>query len=165
MRGYRANESSARDLISTVWNVLDNNLDDTASIVNGVVDLLEEEEKKRDLLTAWNGFKIEVSFHLVTRRRTEVLTPHFSNANSSPTSCRRPLGRAMQGSRVDAFSMPRTRRPLGPLSRLPDSYGIASRKRLVRRLRGASQVLLDPRPRHGAPHASTDSPRSLVLRG
>ena len=60
MRGYRANESSARDLILTVWNVLDHNLDDTASIINGVVDLLEEEEKKRDLLAAWNGFKIEV---------------------------------------------------------------------------------------------------------
>ncbi|KAF8837599.1 hypothetical protein BDN67DRAFT_972749 [Paxillus ammoniavirescens] len=59
VRGYRANESSARDLISTVWNVLDNNLDDTASIINGVVDLLEEEEKKRGLLAMWNGFKIE----------------------------------------------------------------------------------------------------------
>ncbi|KAF8447367.1 hypothetical protein L210DRAFT_3609760 [Boletus edulis BED1] len=59
MRGYRANELSARDLISTVWNVLDHDLDDTASIINGVVDLLEEEEKKRDLLAAWNGFKIE----------------------------------------------------------------------------------------------------------
>jgi len=67
MRGYRANESSARDLISTVWNVLDHNLDDTASIINSVVDLLEEEEKKRDLLTAWNGFKIEVSFHCTAR--------------------------------------------------------------------------------------------------
>ncbi|KAG6370057.1 hypothetical protein JVT61DRAFT_12459 [Boletus reticuloceps] len=60
MRGYRVNELSARDLISTVWNVLDHDLDDTASIINGVVDLLEEEEKKRDLLAAWNGFKIEV---------------------------------------------------------------------------------------------------------
>jgi len=59
MRGYRANESSARDLISTVWNVLDQNLDDTASVINGTVDLLDEEEKKRDLLAAWNGFKVE----------------------------------------------------------------------------------------------------------
>ena len=67
MRGYRANESSARDLISTVWNILDHNLDDTASIINAVVDLLEEEEKKRDLLAAWNGFKIEVFFPHSTR--------------------------------------------------------------------------------------------------
>ncbi|KAF9220168.1 hypothetical protein BS17DRAFT_715431 [Gyrodon lividus] len=63
IRGYRANESSARDLISTVWNVLDNNLDDTASIINGVVDFLEEEEKKRGLLASWNGFKIEQRQH------------------------------------------------------------------------------------------------------
>lgn len=62
MRGYRANESSARDLISTVWNILDHNSEETASIINAVVDLLEEEEKKRDLLAAWNGFKIEVGF-------------------------------------------------------------------------------------------------------
>ncbi|KAH7889140.1 hypothetical protein F5I97DRAFT_1777984, partial [Phlebopus sp. FC_14] len=59
IRGYKANETSARDLISTVWNVLDNDLDNTASIVNGVVDLLDEEEKKRDLLSSWNDFKIE----------------------------------------------------------------------------------------------------------
>lgn len=66
IRGYRANESSARDLISTVWNVLDHDLDGTAGIINAVVDLLEEEEKKRDLLSAWNGFKVEVglaSYH------------------------------------------------------------------------------------------------------
>lgn len=73
MRGYRANESSARDLISTVWNVLDHNLDDTASIINGVVDLLEEDEKKRDLLAAWNGFKIEVRHR--PRYAHQVLTP------------------------------------------------------------------------------------------
>jgi hypothetical protein len=60
MRGFRASESSARDLISTVWNILDQNLDDTASVVNAVVDLLEEEDKKKDLLNSWNGFKIEV---------------------------------------------------------------------------------------------------------
>ncbi|KAH7924735.1 hypothetical protein BV22DRAFT_1066211 [Leucogyrophana mollusca] len=59
VRGYRGSESSARDLISTIWNVLDNNLDDTASIVNGIVDLLDDEEKKTGLLASWNGFKIE----------------------------------------------------------------------------------------------------------
>ncbi|KII88284.1 hypothetical protein PLICRDRAFT_29860 [Plicaturopsis crispa FD-325 SS-3] len=59
IRGYRASETSARDLISTVWNVLDRNLDDTASIVISLVDLLEEEDKKKDLLGSWNGFKIE----------------------------------------------------------------------------------------------------------
>ncbi|KAI1784004.1 hypothetical protein LXA43DRAFT_1044548 [Ganoderma leucocontextum] len=59
IRSYRTSESGARDLISTVWNVLDRNLDGTASIVNALVDLVEEEDKKRDLLSAWNGFKVE----------------------------------------------------------------------------------------------------------
>ncbi|KAF9014196.1 hypothetical protein BDQ17DRAFT_1342259 [Cyathus striatus] len=58
-RSYRASESSARDLISTIWNVLDQNLENTASIVNAFVDLLEEEEKKHDLLASWKGFVIE----------------------------------------------------------------------------------------------------------
>ena len=56
---YRTNESSAYDLISTVWNVLDQNIHDTASIINAVVDFLEEEEKKYDLLAAWNEFEID----------------------------------------------------------------------------------------------------------
>ncbi|KAH9484495.1 E3 ubiquitin-protein ligase hel2 [Psilocybe cubensis] len=58
-RGYRFSETSARDLILTVWNVLDRNLEYTASIINAFVDLLDEEEKKRDLLESWNGFAIE----------------------------------------------------------------------------------------------------------
>ncbi|KAI0345396.1 hypothetical protein BDW22DRAFT_1354324 [Trametopsis cervina] len=59
VRQYRLNESTARDLISTVWIISDNNLEGTASIVNGLVDLLEDEDKKKDLLQAWNAFKIE----------------------------------------------------------------------------------------------------------
>lgn len=60
MRAYRTSETSARDLISTIWNVLDQNMDYTASIVSGFVDLLEDEDKKKALLSAWNTFKIEV---------------------------------------------------------------------------------------------------------
>lgn len=60
-RGYRLSETSARDLILTVWNVLDQNLEHTASIVNAFIDLLDEEDKKEDLLTSWKGFAVEVS--------------------------------------------------------------------------------------------------------
>ena len=60
VRGYRASESTARDLILTIWNVLDQNLEHTASIVNAFVDLLDQEEKKQDLLASWKGFAIEV---------------------------------------------------------------------------------------------------------
>ena len=65
LRDYTASQSAARDLISTVWNTLDRDLDVTASIINLVVDFLEDEEKKMDLLSAWNTFKIE--------RRRELL--------------------------------------------------------------------------------------------
>lgn len=59
-RSYKTNESSAKDLILTVWNVLDMNLEQTASIVNAFVDLLDDEEKKQDILGSWKGFAIEV---------------------------------------------------------------------------------------------------------
>jgi hypothetical protein len=70
VRGFRLNESTARDLISTIWNILDRNLDNTAGIINAIVDLFDEEEKKSGLLTSWNGFKIEVfcqPLHVVLR--------------------------------------------------------------------------------------------------
>lgn len=60
IRGYRASESSARDLILTIFKVLDDNLDKTAGVVNGLVDILDEEEKKQDLLGSWRGFNLEV---------------------------------------------------------------------------------------------------------
>jgi hypothetical protein len=59
LRDYTASQSGARDLISTIWNILDRELEATASIVNFIVDFLEDEEKKTALLSAWNGFKIE----------------------------------------------------------------------------------------------------------
>lgn len=59
-RGYRLSETTARDLILTMWNVLDQKLEHTASIVNAFVDLVDEEDKKQDILTAWKSFEIEV---------------------------------------------------------------------------------------------------------
>jgi hypothetical protein len=46
IRGYRANESSARELISTIP---------------------QASEKKLDVLAAWNGFKIEVGLSRTAR--------------------------------------------------------------------------------------------------
>ncbi|KAF9532795.1 hypothetical protein CPB83DRAFT_784026 [Crepidotus variabilis] len=59
IRSYRANESTARDLILTIWNVLDCNLEQTASIVNAFVDLVDDDEKKQDILGSWKGFAVE----------------------------------------------------------------------------------------------------------
>ena len=63
-RSYRAAESSARDLIQIIWNVLDRNLEHTASIVNAFIDLVDDDEKKQDLLASWNGFAVEVRLFL-----------------------------------------------------------------------------------------------------
>ncbi|TDL27318.1 hypothetical protein BD410DRAFT_713852 [Rickenella mellea] len=59
IRSYRSSESGARDLITTFFNALDRDLEGTASLIILLVDLLEDEDKKKNLLASWNGFKIE----------------------------------------------------------------------------------------------------------
>jgi hypothetical protein len=66
IRGYRANEESARGLISTTWTIFGERLEATASIINALVDILDEEEKKQQLLAAWKGFEIEVGVFVNT---------------------------------------------------------------------------------------------------
>lgn len=60
IRSYRATESSARDLITTVYNVLEQDLNKTSTIVGNIADILDDEEKRGDLLSSLNGFKVEV---------------------------------------------------------------------------------------------------------
>ena len=62
IRAFKNSESSARDLVSTFYNIVDRDLEKTASLVVPLVDLLDEEEKRIQLLKAFNGFKIEVSY-------------------------------------------------------------------------------------------------------
>ncbi|KAJ7706693.1 hypothetical protein B0H17DRAFT_972658 [Mycena rosella] len=59
IRSFRAAESSARDLISTLWSVLDARMEPAASIVNALVDILDEPPQRADVLAAWRGFEIE----------------------------------------------------------------------------------------------------------
>ncbi|KAJ7147912.1 hypothetical protein C8R43DRAFT_889420 [Mycena crocata] len=59
IRSFRASESSARDLISTLWSVVDSRMEAAASIVNSLVDLLDEGEQREALLAAWRGFEVE----------------------------------------------------------------------------------------------------------
>ncbi|KAJ7491451.1 hypothetical protein B0H11DRAFT_2277920 [Mycena galericulata] len=55
----RAAESSARDLISTLWSVVEGGGGVVAaSNVNALVDLLDEREQ-REALAAWRGFEIK----------------------------------------------------------------------------------------------------------
>lgn len=104
LRSYRNSESTARDLISSIWNVVDQNVDTSATFVNMIVDLLDEEDKKKDLLSAWNGFKIEV--------RTPLLKIYaggwwlrfvFSNAASSQNLFRPLLEQSTRASLVEEF--------------------------------------------------------------
>ena len=99
LRDYTASQSGARDLISTVWNTLDCNLDATASVINLVVDFLEDEEKKTDLLNAWNTFKNE-------RRRD--LPPDLITL---PTTTGTDYARIANGRAVSAASAHRTAPP------------------------------------------------------
>ncbi|KAJ6563571.1 hypothetical protein DFH09DRAFT_1476168 [Mycena vulgaris] len=59
IRSFRAAESSARDLISTLWSVVDSRMEAAASIVNALVDLLDEGEQREEVLAAWRGFELE----------------------------------------------------------------------------------------------------------
>ncbi|KAJ7087663.1 hypothetical protein B0H15DRAFT_1022723 [Mycena belliarum] len=59
IRSFRAGEAPARDLVSTVFSILDRRMEAAASIVNALVDLLEEGEQRTELLGAWRGFEVE----------------------------------------------------------------------------------------------------------
>jgi hypothetical protein len=60
VRTYHNAEMSATDLIDTLWEILDRRVDATGSIIKGVSDLIESPEKQREILAAWNDFRIEV---------------------------------------------------------------------------------------------------------
>ncbi|KAF8516949.1 hypothetical protein BU17DRAFT_50348 [Hysterangium stoloniferum] len=74
IRSYKSSESGPRDLISTIFNVVNRDLDGTASLISSLVELLDDEGKGRALLAYWNGFKIE------QRRPFPDLTPVASGS-------------------------------------------------------------------------------------
>ncbi|KAJ1307966.1 hypothetical protein OPQ81_002043 [Rhizoctonia solani] len=58
IRSYKSSESSAKDMLTTIRTVLDENMNTMSTLVNGLVPLFDE-EKRRDILNAWNGMKVE----------------------------------------------------------------------------------------------------------
>jgi hypothetical protein len=137
LRDYTASQSGARDLISTIWSILDRDLDATASIVNFIVDFLEDEEKKTALLSAWNDFKIERRREFPDLIPTSVGTDYAGIADGrtlSAVTARRAAGPrqalldrvaqaaergasfpALRTPRAQAVAPPRTQRaPTGP---------------------------------------------------
>ena len=83
---------------------MDQNVDTSATFVNMIVDLLDEEDKKKDLLSAWNGFKIEVRTPLL-----KIYTGGWwlrfasSNAASSQNLFRPLLEQSTRASLVEEF--------------------------------------------------------------
>ncbi|KAJ7067617.1 hypothetical protein C8F01DRAFT_1019287 [Mycena amicta] len=60
IRSFRGSESSARDLISTLYTIVDSRMDAAASVVNALVDLFDdaEAEQREAVLGAWRDFEI-----------------------------------------------------------------------------------------------------------
>lgn len=64
VRQYRNNESSANDMIDTVYNVLDRDAEATMGVVREIASLFDgetEKEKQVNVLEAVNAFRIEVN--------------------------------------------------------------------------------------------------------
>lgn len=65
VRQYKNNESAATDLIDTIFNVLDRDLEATTGVIREVAGLFDgdsEKDKQRAILEALNGFRIHVSW-------------------------------------------------------------------------------------------------------
>lgn len=69
VRQFKNNESSAKDMIDTIFNVLDRDVESTVGVLREVAGLFDDDEKSRAVLEAVNGFRIEVS-HIPLRVRS-----------------------------------------------------------------------------------------------
>lgn len=74
IRSFKHTESTAKDMIDTIYNVLDRDAQATSSIVREIGSIFEEDaekDKAKAILEAINGFRAEVSCRL-----REVLSEH-----------------------------------------------------------------------------------------
>lgn len=51
---------SAEDLVDTLWNIFDRKPEVASGIITSVADLLEDADKRRNLLSAWQDLRVEV---------------------------------------------------------------------------------------------------------
>ena len=83
VRQYRNNESGAKDMIDTIFHVLDRDVDATSGVVRELAGLFEgdgEGGKQRSVLESLNGFRVEVS---ATQNCGDARLTLFSNENNS----------------------------------------------------------------------------------
>jgi len=152
IRSYKNNEAPARDLVDTVYSVLNRDSEDTLRVVKRIAETMRgDDDKVRGILTALNAWKIDVSRGRVSRTtcfRVQGLMfggpvfLHSDKTNSPPWPGLRPhrsrLVRGIRASPRAKFSM--RKRPLEqPVP--PARYGTGSN---VRRLRCPPRDLLRP---------------------
>jgi hypothetical protein len=66
IRSYKHNEAPARDLVDTVYSVLNRDTEDTYKVVRRIADTMKEDDDKvQGILTALNSFRIDVSLRRV----------------------------------------------------------------------------------------------------
>jgi hypothetical protein len=62
IRSFRNNESGAKDMVDTVYSVLERDSDATLKVVREIASLMAgDAEKTQAILAAVNAFKIDVS--------------------------------------------------------------------------------------------------------
>ncbi|KAK0196440.1 hypothetical protein F5146DRAFT_1107939 [Armillaria mellea] len=114
LQAVKAAIRGAKDLISTIWNVLDCHLEHTASIINAFVDLLEEDERKQDILRSWKGFEIEQSSRQVLDRVARAASS--SSAALTAVAKFPPLSSQTASSSSPAFRQPQRKTPCSSTS-------------------------------------------------
>ncbi len=74
IRSFKNNESGAKDMVDTIYSVLERDADATLKIVREIASLMNDnEEKMQAIYSAVNAFKADVSGRDVWR----VLRPPF----------------------------------------------------------------------------------------
>ncbi|GAA95526.1 uncharacterized protein L969DRAFT_45026 [Mixia osmundae IAM 14324] len=58
VRSFRAGEMAAEDLVDTIWHILNRATDVAAEIINDMAELLDNDDKARDVTRAWRNFSI-----------------------------------------------------------------------------------------------------------
>jgi E3 ubiquitin-protein ligase ZNF598 len=65
---FRRGDSTATELIDTLWDIFNTKLDEFGKVITSTADLFDYDArlKRTDLLGAWNDWKIQVYSHLLT---------------------------------------------------------------------------------------------------
>lgn len=58
VRAFRSGEMSANDLVDNIYSLV-GDVDNSASVVHGLMDLLEDADKRNDVLAAWNKLRLQ----------------------------------------------------------------------------------------------------------